>query len=391
MKSVAWRAVPLGACCQIVSGGTPSRTVPEYWDGNIPWATPKDLSSLDEPVLRETYEKISAAGYRSSSATLLPKGSILFSSRAPIGLVGIAGMEMCTNQGFKSLVPGEGVDSGYLYWCMKRMAPRIADLGTGATFKEVSKAVMERVSIPLPPISEQKRIAVVLDKAGAIRRKRQQALALSNEVLRSEFLEMFGDPASNPKKWNRKPISRLARVITGNTPARAQREFYGGSLEWIKSDNINTPQHVVTPAEEHLSELGRSRARIVGPGATLVTCIAGSAECIGNSAMTDREVAFNQQINALQPHEGVDPYFLYCQIHVGKRLVQRASTNSMKGMVSKTRLEAVELVSPPEELQADFGRWFGRWNKLWSRATLGEQLADQLFDSLSQRAFNGGL
>lgn len=130
---------------------------------------------------------------------MLPKGSILLTSRAPIGNVAIAGRGMCTNQGFKSLVPGEKIDTNYLYYCICFLSPQLQALGNGATFKEVNKKIVESFKIPLPPLEEQKRIAAILDKADAIRRKRQQAIDLADQFLRSVFLDMFGDPVTNPK------------------------------------------------------------------------------------------------------------------------------------------------------------------------------------------------
>src|SRR5262249_46933829 len=137
-----WLRKPLGTCCTIVSGGTPRRERPEYWNGTIPWVTPKDISNIDEPVFLEPPEKITELGLRNSAATILPRGAILFSSRAPIGLVAIAGIPMATNQGFKSLVPNTRLDSKFLYYAIKRMVPLIAAKGNGATFKEVSKSMM---------------------------------------------------------------------------------------------------------------------------------------------------------------------------------------------------------------------------------------------------------
>jgi len=141
--SMSWPNVPLSKCCDIVSGSTPRREVAAYWDGHIPWVTPKDISELNgTKILEDAPEYITDAGYKACSTRMLPQGSILFSSRAPIGLVAVAGREMCTNQGLKSLVPHENVDSDYLYHCMKWMAPKIAEMGNGATFKEVSKSTM---------------------------------------------------------------------------------------------------------------------------------------------------------------------------------------------------------------------------------------------------------
>ena len=209
---------------------------------------------------------------------------------------------------------------------------------TGASYPAVSDRIVRESKIPLPypddpkqSLEEQKRIAAILDKADAIRRRRHEAAQLTDQLIPSIFYEMFGDPASNPRSLPTCALSKYGAVTTGNTPSRANPEFYGDAIEWIKSDNINTPFHVITRAAYGLSELGKKMARTVGPGATLVTCIAGSKECVGNAAMTDREVAFNQQINAISPGPGVNAHFLYALVLLSKRLIQRSSTQSMKG------------------------------------------------------------
>lgn len=177
----------LDDCCEVISGATPKTNIDAYWGGYIPWATPKDISKLESQTLFDTPDKITEAGYRSCSTKLLPPGTVLVSSRAPIGLVAIAGVEMCTNQGFKSLIPGPKVHSAYLYHCMKSQASRLASLGNGATFKEVSKTVVEDFEIPLPSLAEQQRIAAILDKADSLRRKRQEAIRLADDFLQASY------------------------------------------------------------------------------------------------------------------------------------------------------------------------------------------------------------
>ena len=213
-----WKLEAIKNCCTVVSGSTPRRNKSEYWEnGCIPWVTPKDLSRLNSPILEDTPEKITKLGYDSCSTTLLPKGSILFSSRAPIGHVAIAGKEMCTNQGFKSLIPNDSVNSNYLYWCMRQYAKNIESLGSGSTFKEVSKGIVEKFKIPLPPIAQQRRIACILDKADEIRRKRQEAIKLTEELGRSLFLDMFGDPVTNPNGWELSTLFEVCKKITDGT------------------------------------------------------------------------------------------------------------------------------------------------------------------------------
>jgi len=384
-----WRSVRLEDCCEIVSGSTPSTSESAYWNGDICWATPKDLSELRGPYISDTPRKLTRAGLASCAAAVLPAGSVLFSSRAPIGHVAVNTVPMATNQGFKSFVPDPNrVHAKFLYYWLRRNRPYLEGLGNGATFKEVSKAVVSRIEIALPSVPEQRRIAEVLDRAEALRAKRRAALAQLDTLTQSIFLDMFGDPATNPKGWPRKSISDVATVITGNTPSRAVPGYYGTDIEWIKSDNINTPDYYLTRAHEGLSALGRAVARMVPPRSILVTCIAGSPACIGNAAMTDREVAFNQQINAVVPRN-VDSHFLYVQLLVGKRLVQQASTSGMKGMVSKSRFERIMLMCPPIPLQRKFADRvvFAETLKVTHRTSLAE--LDALFASLQQRAFRG--
>ena len=375
-----WPLVRLGDCCTVVSGATPKTGVDSYWGGSVLWATPKDVSNLDSPWLSDTPDKVTEDGYASCSTQMLPVGAVLVTSRAPIGNIAIAAKSMCTNQGFKSLVPGPTVLSGYLYHCMKANSERLQALGNGATFKEVSKPIVENFEIPLPPLEEQKRIAAILDKADSLRRNRQQAIRLADDFLRAVFLDMFGDPVTNSRKWPEKEIYEIAKVTTGNTPSREMPENFGSAIEWIKSDNINTPSHWLTKATEGLSEKGLSLGRTAPAGSTLMTCIAGSPSCIGNVAIADREVAFNQQINALTPFEGTEPEFLYGLLLYSKQRVQDASTNSMKGMVSKGSLERVRLIWPPADLQSTYARAFKKITALRDKQL--ESDTSPLFSSL---------
>lgn len=233
------RLVRLGECCEVVSGATPKTNVDEYWGGSIPWATPKDVSKNRSAVLSETSDTLTEKGFRSCSTRLIPAGSILVSSRAPIGLVAIAGREMCTNQGFKSLVPGEGVDSRFLYHVMRNSVVRLAALGNGATFKEVSKSVVERFEIPLPPLSEQTQIAMIIDKADSLRGKREYAIRLSDDFLRATFIEIFGDPVTNPKGWDDTVhLESVAEVVSGITKGRKLGEVATREVPYLAVSNV---------------------------------------------------------------------------------------------------------------------------------------------------------
>lgn len=295
---------------------------------------------------------------------------------------------------FHVLRPGPLVDGRYLFymvWNPEFRNEAEGNMTGSAGQKRVPKAFFDRFEIPLPPLPEQKRIADILDKADAIRRKRHEARGNADTLIASSFREQFGDPVVNSMGLETIPLSEYGIVTTGNTPSRKDPDNYGHAIEWIKSDNINTPSHWLTKSTEGLSEKGRAIARTVPAGSTLVTCIAGSPACVGNAAMTDRTVAFNQQINAVTPNHEVDPYFLYSLILLSQPLVQRASTASMKGMVSKGKFEQVELIKINEREQKAFGRVFQQILQLVNRNDQALASSNDLFDSLVQRAFNGEL
>ncbi|HJD51698.1 MAG TPA: restriction endonuclease subunit S, partial [Candidatus Rothia avistercoris] len=133
------RSVRLGDICQVVSGATPKTSVEEYWDGDINWVTPADLSKLSGAYISETPRKITEAGFNSCGTNLLPENSVLLSSRAPIGHVAINTVPMATNQGFKSLIPGDQILPKFLYYWLLDHKEYLQSLGVGATFKELSK------------------------------------------------------------------------------------------------------------------------------------------------------------------------------------------------------------------------------------------------------------
>src|ERR1700730_6817789 len=210
----SWPSVPIKQCARVVGGATPKSGVLGFWDGDIAWVTPKDLSDLDGKFIHDTPRKITQLGLKSCSAELLPADSVLFSSRAPIGHVAINTRPMATNQGFKSFVPGAKLDPSFLYWWLSANRSRLEHLGNGATFKEVSKAVVERIEIPLPSLAEQKRIAAILDQADELRRKRQLALKHIDSLTHSFFLDFFGNPLTNPKGWPKRSLADIVTRIT---------------------------------------------------------------------------------------------------------------------------------------------------------------------------------
>ncbi|MBV6490304.1 MAG: hypothetical protein CNCCGFBP_00760 [Fimbriimonadaceae bacterium] len=274
---MTWSFVPIGTAARVVSGATPSTSCPEYWGGSICWATPKDISELNgSKFLDDTPRKLTEAGLRSCSAEVLPPNSVLFSSRAPIGLVAINRVPTATNQGFKSFVPDPSkLDTGYLFHWLRAHRAQIERMGVGATFSEVSKAIVSRIEIPLPPLDEQRRIAAMLDKAEELRAKRRAAIALLDQLPQAIFLEMFGDPVTNPKNWHVRTIEETTECLDRfRKPVKASDRpdgpipYYGanGLQGWIDRALFNESLVLVAEDGGHFENPTRGVAyRIDGP------------------------------------------------------------------------------------------------------------------------------
>ncbi|EPL0370383.1 restriction endonuclease subunit S [Klebsiella pneumoniae] len=393
---MSWQMVKLKDCCEVVGGATPKRNIVSYWGGDIPWITPKDVSNLSEPYIYEAPEYITKTGYKAAATYMLPVGTILLTSRAPIGNVAIAGIELCTNQGFKSLIPGRNVHNKYLYHCIKKFVPQLELLGNGATFKEVSKKVVENFEIPLPPFEEQKRIADILDKADSLRQKREQAMKLANDFLRTTFLNMFGDPVENPKKLKKAPITELAEVITGfafksnqyiSDAPESVRLCRGantltGYLDW--ADTKFWPKNKLEKLDNYLIKAGDIILAMDRPWIS-----SGLKVCIFPE--NQRETYLVQRVARLRPRCESYTNYIYSCIKSPAFEKHCCPTETTVPHISPVELKNFEVLIPPDELMANFHSIVSIINNSLNKMASGDIDSDALFSKLSQQAFSGHL
>ena len=163
MNSKKWKHLSIAECAEVVGGGTPSSKMKEYWGGTIPWITPKDLSNNSTKYITRGERNITEDGLNNSSANLLPPYSLLFSSRAPVGLLAINKNPVTTNQGFKSLVPKKNFDVEFLYYLLKEKKNFIISRATGSTFQEISGTILKELSFDIPDLKTQKKISNILN------------------------------------------------------------------------------------------------------------------------------------------------------------------------------------------------------------------------------------
>lgn len=229
----------LGEICEIISGSTPKTNIEEYWDGNLKWITPAELNK-DSFYIHESERHITELAVKKTNLSLLPKGTVILSSRAPIGKTAITDCEMYCNQGFKNLICSDAIFNEYLYFFLSGRTEHLNALGRGATFKEISKSIVENIEIPLPPMDEQKQIVEQLKKVAVLISLRKQQLAKLDELVKSRFIEMFGDPVTNPMGWPAVPLSELAEIVSGITKGRKTKSTQLYEVPYMAVSNVKS-------------------------------------------------------------------------------------------------------------------------------------------------------
>lgn len=299
----------LGEVCTIVSGSTPKTSVTSYWDGNIKWITPAELNE-DTFYIMDSVRHITEEGKEKTGLSYLPTGTVILSSRAPIGKTAIAGCKMCCNQGFKNLICSDAIYNEYLYFFLKSKTDYLNSLGRGATFKEISKSIVESIEIPLPEVNQQKKIAEKFKKLEQLISLRKQQLAKLDELVKARFVEMFG-VVHNSVLYPYVPVKSFTSVVSGGTPNRNVSEFWNnGSIRWVKTTELQN--NVICNTDEKITQAGldNSSAKIIPPNTVLIAMY-GQGKTRGMTGYTSIECATNQACACILPCEQFNQNYLW--------------------------------------------------------------------------------
>lgn len=253
-----WQTKKLGGVCEVIGGGTPSTSVSKYWNGGVVWLTPKDLGKLKEIEIFDSNKKISEEGLRKSSARLLSKGTIVLSSRAPIGYLAIAGIPLATNQGCRSFICDEKkIYNKFLYYFLQTQIEHLNNLGGGSTFKEISGSKLKEVKIPLPSLSEQKKIVAKLEKLLAktreAKRLRAEAQEAAQNLLSAELHKIFEE--GKKKGWEEKELREICEL----NPKKSEIKNEANELlvSFVPMKAVDEYAQAITYSDER--ELGLAR------------------------------------------------------------------------------------------------------------------------------------
>lgn len=390
-----WEWKKLGDVCDIYNGSTPSRNKKEYWGGDILWATPTDVSNLGTKYIENTREQITKEGYGSCSTHLLPKGSVIFTSRASIGHIAITKKELCTNQGFKNFVCKQELLPEFLLYCLKLKKKDIENLGSGSTFKEVSMSTIKQVEIPIPPLAVQKRIIAILERAESIKQKREEANTDTDTIIQSIFYEMFGDTVKNEKGWNASKLNDEINILGGY--AFKSVDFVVEGIPLIKIGTVNKgyfdksdlsylPFNYLKEYERYLIEKGDLLISLTG---TI------GKDDYGNICICDdsEKYLLNQRVAKLIPKKSINPYYLMYLFKNKdvKNKLTKLSRGIRQANISNRDILNLTVPMPPISLQNKFAEIVKKTESI--KITQSESTSDinNLFDALMQKAFNGEL
>lgn len=381
----------LSDICRIESGGTPSSSDPSYWDGNIPWVT---LVDVRNKYVEATTRRISLSGLKNSSATVLPVGTVLFSSRATIGNVSIAKIELATNQGFKNFICDENkLIPEYLYYFLNYEAKRIEASCPGTTYKEISKSKIGKYTVPLPSLDDQKRIVEILGQSDALRQRRKQSIEFLDDYLKSVFLEMFGDPLRNPNGFEIGKIADLVSEVKYGTSAKATDD---GHIPYLRMNNITYSGELDLSDLKHIDLRDDEKEKYLARKGDLLFNRTNSKELVGKSTVYDLDepMAIAGYLIRVRTNSKALPEYIsgYLNSDHGKKTL-RHMCKSIVGManINARELQNIKIMIPPIGLQEQFRTTLERTKRLKQKMLVQSDQLENQFQALMQKAFKGEL
>ena len=396
-----WPFVPLEWLARISGGSTPKRNKAAYWDGDIPWLTPSDLPGPGATIVnvRDTADHITQEGLRSCSAPLLPLGTVLFSSRATIGKIGIIEVPLATNQGFANFTPSPCIEPRYLAYALRFFTPQIVALAGSTTFKEVSRGAIRKFKIPLPPTSEQRRIIEILDQADALQRERAEAEEKARRILSAIFKKMFG---ADLQRENCKTLGEIAHDFRYGTSTRSEDQGYPTlRIPNVVGGRLNLEKIKFVPVNR--KEFERLRLKT---GDMLVVRTNGNPDYVGRSVVFEEQAVRDTGLRTEQfiyasyliririNSDIAEPWFIqnYLSLTEGRRaLRERCRTSAGQYNINVNALSSIPVPDVSIERQREFVEHVQiiRESNL-QRLELSRHL-DCASSSLLHRAFSGEL
>lgn len=386
MKNENWKTVRLGDVCKIQSGGTPSRSKQEYWKGGtIPWVKIGDFTGK---YINKSSEFITEEGLNNSSTKLFTKGTVLYSIFATLGEVAILDIDATTNQAIAGLkiIDNEKLNTDYFYSYLKSLKDEVCQIGRGVAQSNINLSILRDFKIPLPPLEEQKHIAAVLDKCTEVIKKHKLMLEKYDTLVKSQFVEMFGDPHHN-EKYPYLPVKEFTKVISGGTPNRDNSEYWnGGIIPWVKTTELQN--NILSAVEEKITQKGldESSAKLV-PAGTVLVAMYGQGKTRGMTAFLNIEACTNQACACILPSDKINQAFLWQYFILSYNELRNLAKGGNQQNLNGDIIKNFPVLMPPRDLQDKYVSFVQAVDTQKSKAQKSLDKAETLYRALMQEYF----
>jgi type I restriction enzyme S subunit len=399
-------------CSHFYGGGTPNRSKSEYFNGDIVWVTPTDID-VNNPVqvVKSSRTTLTNNGLESSSAKLLPPGTVLFSSRATIGKIAIAGVSLCTNQGFANLVCSHNLNNHYLAWCLRTLTPEVIKLASSTTYLEISRGNLRKFKIPIPcpedsirSLDTQRRIVTRIETliyevkqsrnlVDEIRQDVEQLIFTALNQVINKLDEQYPDSLTIKELIS---IGKI-KIEGGGTPARNNVKYWDGRIPWVSPKDMK--RWYIYDSQEHIATdaLKETSVKLIPQGAILIVVRGMILAHTLPVAITQSEVTINQDMKALISISNLLPdylgYILRARSSFILQLVETAA-HGTKRLKTDTIMDIV-IPIPPESEQKRIIEYLNciqnEVDEILKGLSQDVKLLDLLEQSILDQAFRGEL
>lgn len=375
-------------------GGTPSTADDSYWDGgDLLWATPGDLGKGEVLRIYDTARKITAAGLAARNTALFPTGTVLLSTTATIGNIGLATCPIYCNQQITAIVPSEKILPEYLAYYLLRSKDALMRLGGTSTATHINQKNLATLKVPVRPLPEQLRIVDILTRAEGIVRLRREAERKAAELVPGIFLDMFGDPATNPKGW---PVVTVGSVLDATDYGSSSKATSDGAgLPMIRMGNVTYEGNLDLADLKYVDLLAAEAERYSLHKGDILFNRTNSKELVGKTGLWDgscEAIVASYFIRLRVQRDVVSPHYLWAFMNTAhmKRVIFDTARGAIgQSNINSKELKAFSLPIPPLPMQQQFALRCADVSGLVAQQSAASVKAQATFDALLANTFAG--
>lgn len=377
----------LSEICEIIIGRTPSRSIGDYWGKGHKWVS---ISDMKQEIIYETKEEITEEAIKAIRCRKIPKGTLLLSFKLSVGKLAFAGTELYTNEAIAALVIKDYsiLNSKFLFYALK--AIKFVGGNQAVMGITLNSKSLGALKIPLPPLDDQIRIAAVLTRAEKLIAKRKESIKALDELLKSTFLEMFGDPVRNEKGWEKKALLQLGSVNRGVSKHRPRNapELLGGKYPLIQTGEISNSGTYITKFSQTYSEIGFKQSKLWAKGTLCITIAANIAKTgilAFNACFPDSVVGF------IADKKEAHVLYVHYLFNFFQKILEKNAPKAAQKNINLEILRNLSVPKPPLFYQEQFAKIVEKVESIKAKHAQSLAELENLYGSLSQLAFKGEL